>query len=65
MDMDLEQKRMKENLTRTFEIIEFTKDLSIARIIQENPGIDRKEAEALFLKEVRRVKNINSGIKES
>jgi hypothetical protein len=65
MNMNPEQKRMHENLIKTFELIEVTKDLSIARIMQDNPAIDRKEAEALFRKEVRRVKNINAGIKES
>lgn len=62
--MNSEQKRMQENLIKTFELIEVTKDLSIARIMQENPGISRKEAESAFWKEVRRIKNINSGIND-
>jgi hypothetical protein len=63
--MNPEKIRMKNNFEKTFELIEVTKDLSIARIMQENPGASRKDAEALFWKEVRRIKNLNSGIKES
>lgn len=62
--MNSEQKRMQENLIKTFELIEVTKDLSIARIMQENPGISRKGAEVFFWKEVRRIKNINSGVND-
>ena len=62
--MNSEQKKMQENLVKTFELIEVTKDLSIARIMQEKPGISRKEAESAFRKEVRRIKNINSGLNE-
>ena len=62
--MNSEQKRMQDNLIKTFELIEVTKDLSIARIMQENPGISRKEAGVFFWKEVRRIKNINSGVND-
>lgn len=60
--MTTEQKIMSANLTKTFELIELTKNLSIAKIMKEHGNISKKEAEILFWKEVHRIKDIASGI---
>lgn len=60
--MTTEQQIMTSNLTKTFELIELTKNLSVAKIMQEHRNISRKDAEILFWKEVRRIKDIASGI---
>lgn len=60
--MTPEQKRMTDNLNKTFELIELAKNLSVARIIKDHPGITQQEAEILFWKEVRRIKNISSKV---
>ncbi len=60
--MNAEQKNMSDNLRKTFELIELTKNLSVAKIMTENKDINKKEAEILFWKEVHRIKDITSGI---
>lgn len=60
--MTPEQKRMTDNLNKTFELIELAKNLSVARIIKDHPGITQQEAEILFWKDVRRIKNISSKV---
>ena len=60
--MTAEQKNMTDNLKKTFELIELTKNLSVAKLMTENKDINKKEAEILFWKEVHRIKDITSGI---
>ncbi len=60
--MTADQKTMSENLKKTFELIELTKNLSVAKIMTGNNNIDKKEAEIIFWKEVHRIKDITSGI---
>ena len=60
--MTTEQQIMSSNLKKTFELIELTKNLSVAKIMKENKNISRKDAEILFWKEVRRIKDMASGI---
>lgn len=62
--MTAEQKIMADNLKKTFELIELSKNLSLAKIMKEK-NINKKEAEIVFWKEVRRIKNITSGITDS
>lgn len=62
--MTPEQKIMVDNLKKTFELTEVSKNLSVARIMRDR-NIDKKKAEIAFWKEVRRIKNITSGITDS
>ncbi|HPS58566.1 MAG TPA: hypothetical protein PK514_10720 [Spirochaetota bacterium] len=63
--MTPEQKRMTDNLDKTFELTELAKNLSIAKIMQDHPAISSKDVEILFWKDVHRIKNISSKAAES
>lgn len=60
--MTPEQKIMYNNFKKTLELIELSKSLSIAKIMKDHSGINKKEAEIIFWKEVHRIKDISSGI---
>lgn len=60
--MGADQKKMADNLKKTFELIELSKNLSIAKMMEEQPDLDKKKAEILFWKEIRRIKNITSRV---
>lgn len=60
--MKNDQKEMIDNLKKTLELVELSKNLSIAKIMNENKGMNKKEAEVLFWKEVHRIKDISSGL---
>lgn len=60
--MTPEHKMMHDNFIKTIELIELTKNLSVAKIMKEHTGINTEEAEIIFWKEVHRIKNISSGI---
>lgn len=60
--MATEQKIMYNNFKKTLELIELSKSLSIAKIMKDYSGINKKEAEIIFWKEVHRIKDISSGI---
>jgi hypothetical protein len=60
--MTTEQKIMYNNFKKTLELIELSKSLSIAKIMKDYSGINNKEAEIIFWKEVHRIKDISSGI---
>ena len=59
--MTPEQKIMYNNFKKTLELIELSKSLSIAKIMKDYSGINKKEAEIIFWKEVHRIKDISSG----
>jgi len=63
--MTAKQKMMADNLKKTFELIELTKNLSVVKIMKEDTNITKNEAEILFWKEVHRIKDITSGISSS
>jgi len=60
--MTPEQKIMYNNFKKTLELIELSKNLSIAKIMKEHAGINKNDAEIIFWKEVHRIKDISSGI---
>jgi len=63
--MTPEQKIMYNNFKKTLELIELSKSLSIAKIMKDYSGINKKEAEITFWKEVHRIKDISSGFSSS
>lgn len=63
--MFVDQEKMLDNLEKTFELIELSKNLSIAKIMQDHPDLDKKKAGILFWKEIHRIKNITSGVSEN
>lgn len=40
--MGADQKKMADNLKKTFELIELSKNLSIAKMMEEQPDLDKK-----------------------
>jgi hypothetical protein len=49
--------QMLQNLERTLELAELSKDLVVASIMRDNPGVSTDEAERLFWHRVCEVKN--------